>query len=120
MSRLFHPRLMDALRGDFFPGVCNIQQATISRNGAGEEIKSWSTFPGHGSLECRVAPAQGGEQRTGEQIYLDATHQILLAGSYPLITEVMQAVVAGQVYDILLAAHDVDGVATKLIVRMVR
>jgi head-tail adaptor len=119
MSKLIHPRLVTAL-AEFFPQSCAIQQPSISRDAVGGEIRTYADVTGLSAVGCRVAPAQGGEQRTNEMTYLDATHRIVLAGSYPQITEAMRAVVGGQAYDILLPAVDADAAITRLTVRLVR
>jgi len=119
MSRFIHPTLTSVL-ADFFPQGCTIQQASISQDAAGAEIRAYADVIGLVDVACRVAPAQGGERNTAEMTYLDATHRIVLAGSYPQITEAMRAVVDGQAYDILLSALDAEGAITRLSVKLVR
>lgn len=120
MSRLVHPHLMQTLERDFFPQQCTIREPVKSRNAIGGEQRVYQDFPGHNGLACHVAPAQGGERRTEQQVYLDSTHVIMLNAAYPNITEEMQAVVDGLAYDILLATLDSQKVLTELIVRLVR
>lgn len=119
-SRLIHPRLMQTLERDFFAQACTIRQPVKSSNAIGGEVRSFSDLPGHNGLACHVAPAQGGERRTEQQVYLDATHVIMLSAAYPKITEEMQAVVDGVTYDILLATLDSQKVLTELVARLVR
>lgn len=119
-SRLVHPRLMQALQRDFFSQQCTIREPVKSRNAIGGEERVYQDLPGHNGLACHVAPAQGGERRTEQQVYLDATHIIMLNAAYPNITEEMQAVVDGLAYDILLATLDSQRVLTELTVRLVR
>lgn len=120
MSRLVHPRLMQALQRDFFAQTCTIRKPVKSRNEIGGETRVYEDLPGHNGLACHVAPPQGGERRTEQQVYLDATHVIMLNAPYPQITEEMQAVVDGVAYDILLATLDSQKILTELNVRLVR
>ena len=119
-SRLIHPRLLETIQRDFFPQTCRIEQASKSRNTAGEEVDTWVAVPGWESIPCRKSAAGGGEQRTNNQVYLDATDRILLAGQFNGLNEKMRAVVDGQAYDILLPEPDSEGLTTRLLVRFVR
>lgn len=119
-SRLIHPRLMQTLERDFFAQTCTIRQPVKSSNAIGGETRTFSNLPGHNGLACHVAPAQGSERRTEQQVYLDATHVIMLNAAYPKITEEMQVVVDEVAYDILLATLDSQQVLTELVVRLVR
>jgi hypothetical protein len=120
MSRLIHPRLMQTLERDFFAQQCTIREPVKSRNAIGGETRDYQDLPGHNGLACHVDPAQGGERRTEQQVYLEATHVIMLNAPYPGISEEMQAVVEGVAYDILLATLDSQRVLTELVVRLVR
>ncbi len=118
-SRLIHPRLLQTLDRDFFPQDCAIQAPGITRDTAGGEIRSYSTVAGMESIPCRVAPAGGGERRSAQQVFLDSTHTILLAGQFRSLTTAMRAVVNGQAYDILLPEPDSEGATTRLTCRIV-
>jgi hypothetical protein len=118
--RLIHPRMITQLRDTFYDQICTIRTASTSRDAIGGEINSWSDLAGHNSLDCHVSPASGGERRTVNQVYLDATHEIGLAGYSPAITEQMHAVIENVAYDILLVRHDSQKTTTTLVARLVR
>jgi hypothetical protein len=123
-SRLVHPDMLRRLERDFFPQTCTIQQASDDADEFGQELADddetkWSNVTGLEALPCRVAPATGGRRRTAEMTVTNATHVILLAGSYPTITTKMRAVVDDQAYTILLPGHDAEGAMTRLTVQLV-
>lgn len=119
-SRLIHPRMMRMLERDFFPQICTIEESTETQSTTGQPKQAWAAIPALTALECRVGEVSGGERRSSNQIYLDATNIILLAGDYPGITEKQRAVVDGQVYDILLARRSAEEAVTRLVARVVR
>lgn len=116
---IVHQRLFATLTG-FYPSTCTIQEATEARDLAGQPIATWVDKAGHIDLACRLSPAGGGERKTVTQIYSQATHVVELTGYYPLITAKMRAVVAGQVYDILLPERDGQSASTKLVCQVIR
>lgn len=119
-SRLIHPRMMQVLEHDFFSNRCAIEEGTKSQSTTGQEKLTWATVIGCEAIPCRRASAGGGERRAANQIYLDATHTILLSGIYKNVNEKMRAVVDEQAYDILLVEFDGEEVMTRLTVRIVR
>lgn len=119
-SRLIHPRMMQTLERDFFLQRCTVQAGATSQGTTGQEKLTWATVSGCEAIPCRRASAGGGERRAANQIYLDATHTILLSGIYKNVNEKMRAVVDGQAYDILLVEFDGEEVMTRLTVRIVR
>ena len=104
---------------DFFAQSCAIQAVTQTQNSAGEVVNSWATVSGWNALPCRLMASGGGERRTSNQKYLDSTHAIELSGDYA-VTELMQAVVDAQVYEILLVEKSAEQAITRLIARLVR
>lgn len=118
MTTLVHPRLFQALAA-FYPSLCTIQQATETRDAAGQPIPAWANLAGHVDIDCRLGPAGGGERKAVNQVYTIATHTIHLAGYYPSITTKMRAVVDGAAYDILLTASDGNEHHTKLVCQVV-
>jgi head-tail adaptor len=120
MSRIMHPRLLQSLQRDFFTQLCTIRQNTPTQNNVGQMKDAWANVEGMTALPCRVGGISGGERRTSAQTYLDATHKILIAGHYPSITEKQQALVDGQIYDIILPQASPDETVTRLIARIVR
>lgn len=119
-SRLVHPQLMQTLQRDFFKQSCRIEQAAKSQNTTGQETKTWSAVPGWESIPCRKTPAGGGERRTQQGVYLDATHTIVLATALNGLTTAMRAVVDGKAYDILLVEPDSEGITMRLTCRIVQ
>jgi len=118
-SRLVHPRMMERLERDFFAQSCTIEEATTTRNVLGEvSLSGWETK--YTAVPCHLAAAGGGERRTNQQVYLEATHTIALAGQYTDLNEQMRAVVDEQAYEILLAETDSEGAMTRLTCRIIR
>ncbi len=117
-DRVMHPRLFEMLAA-FYPALCTIQQATETRDAAGQPNAAWSNLAGHVDIECRIGPAGGGERKTTNQVYTVATHTIHLTGYYPVITAKMRAVVGMQAFDILLVANDGQSHHTKLVCQVV-
>lgn len=119
-SRLVHPQLMQTLQQDFFTQFCTIQRPISHRNMLGEDEPTWEDVPGCVAIPCRVSAGSGWERRTNEMKYLDATHIILLAGTYDDLDEKMQAIVEGQTYEIVLPEASTEGAMTRLMTRVVR
>lgn len=119
-SSLIHPRMTASLTQNFFPQLCTIEESTETQSTSGQPVPVWTAVPGLTGLACRVGEVSGGERRSNNQIYLDATNVILLAGDHAGITETNRAVVDGQAYDILLPRRSADKAVTRLIVRFVR
>ncbi len=117
---LIHPRMMKALEKDFFSQSCAIQEAAKTQSTTGQEKKSWANVANWGAIPCRKAAAGGGERRSSNQVYLDATHTIVLSGVFEGLTEQHRAVVDSQAYDILVVEPDSEGISTRLTVRLVR
>ncbi len=120
MTRLMHPKLMDTLQRDFFVQTCALKKPTKSQNTTGQETVIYTVRPGYEAIPCRVGQASGGERRTTEMNYLEATHTIVLSGQFQDLTTEWQASVDSKDYDILLLTADPDGVMTKLLVRIVQ
>lgn len=118
---IVHPELLERLQANFYPSTCAIQSATETADSFGQLQPSWSNLPGHGSIDCRVAPEQAfsRESRGGEQTYAIHKWRIALNGHYTSITEKMRAVVGATVYDIETVVHDGNGQTTRLICRVV-
>jgi hypothetical protein len=119
-SRLIHPRMMQALERDFFPQLCTIELGTDAQDTVGQVKPTWAAVPGLTALKCRVGEISGGERRSNNQTYLDATHTILISGTYPAITEKHRAVIDGRTYDILLMQISPEETTTRLVSRFVR
>lgn len=119
-SRLTHPRLAATLQRDFFSDFCTIRQPVEVRNAVGEDVPDWVNKPGCEAIPCRVAAGSGGERHTSEMTTYNATHIILLAGTFVGLDETMQAVVAGQIYEIALVGSSAEGALTRLLTRIVR
>lgn len=119
-SRIVHPRLMPALRRDFFTQWCALKKPSKAQSSAGEETVTYATRPGYEAVPCRVGPAGGGERRGSHAVYLDATHRIVLQGQYQDVTEEWIAAVNGTDYQILLVAQDAEGAMTRLECRITR
>jgi len=119
-SRLIDHRLMAVLNVDFFNRTGTIQQATKSQSTTGQEKSDWVNVPGMIDIKCRISASGGGERRFSNQAYLDATDTALLSGAYA-VTEQMRFVDdAGNIYDILRAEPDSEGITTRLTLRTVR
>lgn len=120
ISRIVHPRMMEALTRDFFTQICTLKEPNKSQNSVGEEIVTYTTRSGYEAIACRVGQAGGSERRTALMTFLNATHIIVLAGQYPDVTEEWQPEVDGQTYDILRVDPDQQGAMTSLFVRTIQ
>lgn len=123
MTRLVHPAMLDRLERDFFPQRCRIEQASETLDEYGQPLaeddeSQWTAVLGMETIPCRMAPATGGKRRTAQMTVTDATHVIVLAGNFAIMSK-MRAVVDDQAYGILLPSHDAEGVTTKLMVKLV-
>lgn len=119
-SRIVHPRMMATLERDFFTQSCALKKPTKSQNAVGEETATFAVQPGCDAIPCRVSSASGGERRTNNYVYLDATHKIVLVGQFQELSEEWIAEVDGQEYQILLVVRDAEGAMTRLECRIVR
>jgi len=118
-SRLIHPRMLDTLQRDFFMQVCALKKPTKTQNSTGQEKVVYAVRPGYEAILCRVGEASGGERRTNDMNYLEATHTILLVGQFQDLTTEWQVSVDGKDYDVLLVFPAPEGAMTKLLVRIV-
>jgi hypothetical protein len=110
-----HPRLMATL-SPMMVSTGTIQTATETRDAAGQPIKTWANLVGHVAIPCHIEITGGSESKATNQVYVTATHEIILQGYYPLITPKMHLVDdAGQTYDILQVDHESFGAFTKLV-----
>jgi len=91
-------RMVTALGTNHFPSSCDIQAATESVNAGGEITRTWANVTGMTGIPCSVALSSGRKVNSGEIEYGITTHRISLAGTYPLITRLNRAVVAGVTY----------------------
>lgn len=120
MSRaLVHPRLANKL-ANHYPQICTLKEPTKTQNTVGAEVITHAAHPGYESIPCRVGAAGGGQRRGTEQVYLEATHRIVLLGSYPDAAEQWIAEVDGIEYDVLFVARSVEDATTRLECRIVR
>jgi len=119
VSKLLHPRMVASLQKNFFPQACTIQINEPTQTPSGKEQPHWVDIPGLVAIPCKVGGTTGGEHRMTEQIYLDATNIILLAGFFAQIDETMRAVVEGQDYDILLVNSNSEKAVMRLVTRIV-
>lgn len=105
MTEIISPRMFASLAA-FFPNVCTIQEASETRDAAGQPIPTWADK--YQAVACRVQPAGANERRAAEGIYSTATHTVALAGYYPAITAKMRLVVFSDdlTLDILGAESD--------------
>jgi len=113
---IIHPGMLTALAA-FYPSTCTIQEATETRDAAGEPRPTWSNLSGHVSIPCRVAPSTTGrsdEVKQPGRTYAMATYTIALRGYYASITAKHRAVVGGVNYDILAVDHDGQSKTTYL------
>jgi head-tail adaptor len=109
---------MESLERDFLPQFCTIMQPVSSRNSLGEDVPSW--VERYTGIPCRVSAGYGSEIRTNEMKYLDATHVILMTGTYNGLNETMRAKVDGQVYEIAKVNVSAEMATTQLMARVVR
>jgi len=112
--------MMEYLERDFFAQRCALKKPTKTQDTTGAETVTHAVKPGYEAIPCRVGPSAGGERRTNQQVYLDATHRIVLSGQFADVTEEWVAEVDSQEYQILLVAKDAEGVMTRLECRIVR
>lgn len=120
---IVHPDLLARLQPNHYPGLCTIQQASVTADSYGELTKTWANLAGHVDLPCRMAPSTIGrsnEVRGQAQLYQVQSFTIALAGYYPSIAETMRAVVGGANYDIEVARPDGQGATMALDVRIAR
>lgn len=108
----------------FFSRACTINEVTKTKVGAGERSESGSALAGHTNLPCRIAPVtaltRAGRAEREDMTVTTATHLVMLAGSYPLITTAHQAVVDGTTYQITNVVRDSERLVCELEVEVVR
>jgi hypothetical protein len=125
MTNLIHPRLLEKLEKDFFPQRCALKEPAKTQDSAGQEITTHSVHVGYESIPCRVGAAGGGQRRGNQQIYLEATHRIVLSGDYQelpdgwLEGEEWIAEVDGVEYKILMVGRSAEKTTTRLETRIV-
>ncbi len=119
MSRIVHPRMVEALQRDFFKQTCALKAPTKSRSTTGQEQDTYAVVTGYEAVPCRVAPSSGGERRTNLQVYSDTTHVISLAAQILNLTKEWRANVDGQDYLILRVSTEAEGAFTHLECRIV-
>ncbi|MCI0550522.1 MAG: hypothetical protein L0287_06180 [Anaerolineae bacterium] len=118
-SRLIHPRMLETLAPDFFYRRGTIQQATETQSTTGQVKKLWADVPGMTAIQCRISASGGGERRSQNQTYLDATNTALLAGAFTVNEKMRFVDDKGLVYDILLVEPDSEQISTRLTLRLV-
>lgn len=117
---MINPRLMATL-APIYTSLGTIQAAAEARDAAGQPIKTWANLVGHGNISCHIEITGGHETKATNQVYATATHEINLAGYYPLITPKMRLVDGdGNTFDILLVDHETFKAFTKLIAEIKR
>lgn len=113
------PRMIARLE-PFFSQRCTIEAPAKVQSSFGELSPTFSQVPGWEAIPCRVAPVGGGEQRTNQQVFVEATHTIELMGIFNGISEEMQAIVNSVHYDILLVEVTPEATITRLQARVIR
>ena len=119
-SSLIHPKMMEKLEKDIFTQCCALKQPAKSQSTTGQEKLAHTVRIGYEAIPCRVGAAGGSQRRGNEQIYLEATHRIVLSGYYADVMETWVAEVDGQEYEILYVAKSAEEVTTRLETRIVR
>jgi hypothetical protein len=113
------PRMIARLE-PFFSQRCTIEAPVKTPDSFGSISETFTTVTGWEAIPCRVAPVGGGEQRTNQQVYVDATHTIELMGIFNGISEEMQAIVNSVHYDIVLVEVTPEATITRLQARIIR
>lgn len=116
---IVHPEMLARIQPNFYPSLCTIQESTDARDTFGQQIPAWLNVSDLEDLPCRISPRNTREVRSEDQVYVDATHQVALAGYYPTIHEGMQAVVDDLPYEIEGVEWDGNQKTTRLFVRIV-
>lgn len=117
-SRLVHPRMLQTLKQDFFPQRATLKKPVKSQNSTGEQRITFTDQ--YRNVPCRVGAASGGERRTNDFTYLDATHRIVLSGQFTDLTQEWQIVVDSVAYNILLSTPDPEQAMTRLEVELIQ
>ncbi len=120
IGSLIHPRMMETLEKDFFRQSCALKQPTKSQSTTGQEKVTHTVRTGYEAIPCRVGATGGSQRRGNEQVYLEATHRIVLSGCYADVMETWIAEVDDQEYEILYVARSAEEVTTRLETRIVR
>lgn len=122
---LIHPRMLDKLEKSFFPQRCALKEPVKTQDTTGAEIVAHTVHTGYESIPCRVGLSGGGQRRGNQQVYMEATHRIALAGQYDDLPEAWLegeewvAEVDGHEYKILMVAKSTEEATTRLEVRVV-
>lgn len=125
MATIIHSRMLTKLQKDFFPQSCALKEPSKAQDTAGQEIVVHSVHTGYEDIPCRVGAAGGGQRRGNQQVYLEATHRIVLAGQYPDLPDAWRegeewvAEVDGVEYTILMVATSPEETTTRLETRIV-
>jgi hypothetical protein len=88
------------LKPNHFPSLCTIQAFTDGTDSGGQPTKIWADVPGLTNIPCLQTLSSGRLVLGKEQTYGTTTHRISLAGNYPQITRLNQAIISGTVYRI--------------------
>ena len=118
---IFDPRMMARL-GDFYPGLCTIQEPAETRDDYGAIVTTWGDFAGHTGLACAMAPNGGQEVKRSDQTYVISNYTISFPSDQSAVTEKMRAVVTGAnagTYEILLVQTGSHAGLTRMLVRKV-
>lgn len=116
---IIHPDMLARVQPNFYPSMCTIRAATITRDAYGQPQQTWHDLAGHTNLHCRIAPRSTQERMSPAQVYVVATHHIALGGYYPTIDETMQVIAEGIVYEIEGVEWDGNRKMTRLFARLV-
>lgn len=125
MSTLIHARMITKLQKNFFPQVCALKKPMPAQDGVGEEIVQYQVHTGYDEIACRVSAARGGQRRGSQATYIEATHQIVLAGIYEDLPSAWRegeewiAEVDNVEYKIMLVATSAEKVLTHLETRII-
>lgn len=121
---ILHEGMLAALP-NFFPATCTVQVNTPSAGDGGERTPSWANLASHVDIPCAIAPAGIREGRAAGAVESEATHTVLLAGSYTSIlasgdaVPKHQVVSGGRSYQILGVEHDSQSYLTRLKTKLV-
>lgn len=125
MTTVIHPRMLKNLEKKFFTQMCALKEPMPAQDTTGEENNSYQVHTGYDQIPCRVSAAKGGQRRGNQSTYIEATHQIALAGMYSDLPTAWRegeewiAEVAGVEYKILLVATSAEQAITHLETRIV-
>lgn len=118
MVAIIHPRMLSRL-GRFFPLIATVERRTVTQDGFGQEIESWSPLPGHEAIRCVRAPLSAAERAALQMTVSTQAWTVLLQGAYPAVRPEDRLVIDGQDYDILAVETDQTATLTRLTVQRV-